>query len=213
MLSFSPVKFSLLLPALLALCACRSAGAGPWSPGFGPPGRLDTQRVHLEPLGPQHAELDHAAFMASREYLRRTLQWGDWPRADMTVDQNAADLRRYWTRFALREGYAYTVLSPDRTRCLGCVYLEPERIDHGADPSVLLAYWVAESELAADLDRHLVAAVLDWLASEWPFETVFVAPHAGDVRARALAAELRMQPVEVGGEGVPDRAVFAWTRR
>ena len=210
MLSFPAMKFSPHLPALLVLLgACRSAGVGPWSPQFTPPGGLDTERLHLEPLGPQHAELDHAAFMASREYLRRTLHWGEWPREEMTVDQNAADLRRHWTRFALREAYAYTVLSPDRARSLGCVYLEPERIDFGEDPSVLLAYWVAEGELAADLDRHLLASVLEWLASEWPFKTVFIAPYAGDVRARELAVELRMQPVDVGGAGVPDRSVFA----
>jgi hypothetical protein len=208
------MKFSLALPALLALLgACRSAGVSPWSPGFVPPGYLETPRVHLEPLGPRHAELDHAAFMANREYLRRTLHWGEWPREDMTVEENEADLQRHWTQFALREAYAYTVLSPDRTRCLGCVYLEPERIEFGADPSVLLAYWVRESELAGDLDRHLIGSMLEWLVSEWPFKTVFFAPHVDDVRARDLAAEFGMRPVVVSGEGVPDRAVRAWSKR
>ena len=214
MLSSPVMKISCLLPLTLALLgACRSASVGPWSQKFTPPSGYDTQRIHLEPLGAQHAEIDHAAFMSSRDYLKRTLHWGDWPREDMTVEENTADLQRHWTEFAMREAYAFTVLSPDRTRCLGCVYLNPERIGFGDDPSVLLAYWVVESELANNLDRHLVKSVLEWIRRDWPFKTVFLAPHIDDARARGLAVEFRMRPIEVSGEAVSDRTIFAWPGR
>ena len=41
------------------------------------------------------ADLDYAAFMGSREHLRRTLEWGPWPKPDMTLEANAKDLANH----------------------------------------------------------------------------------------------------------------------
>ena len=87
----------------------------PWTAEFQPPMVLDTPRFHLEPLGPQHAELDYEAFMSSREHLLATLHWGGWPSADATVEGNRADLTRHADEFVAGEAYAYTVLTPDRS--------------------------------------------------------------------------------------------------
>jgi hypothetical protein len=35
------------------------------SVGFYPPTSLDTSQLHIEPLGPQHNQADHAAWMSS----------------------------------------------------------------------------------------------------------------------------------------------------
>ena len=144
----------LLAPLLLLLLSCHTTrapreavfGGDPWSPSFTPPTLLTTERVRLEPLAPRHTERDHAAFMSSREHLRATLNWGEWPRADMTLEENRADLQRHWEEFLRREAYAYTVLSPDGTRCLGCVYINPPDEDAAAPEedgrAATLAYWV-----------------------------------------------------------------------
>ena len=49
--------------------------------GFEPPTSLVTDRFRLEPLGPQHNEADHAAWMSSIEHIRSTPGYpdGKWP--------------------------------------------------------------------------------------------------------------------------------------
>ena len=50
--------------------------------GFEPPSyQLVTDRFHLEPLGPQHNEADHAAWMSSIEHIRSTPGYAGsrWP--------------------------------------------------------------------------------------------------------------------------------------
>ena len=97
----------------------------PWTAEFTPPKSLDTGKVHLEPLEPKHVELDYAAFMSSRETLQKTLHWGSWPAADFTIERNRKDLEGHYSDYLGRRGYTYTVLTPDRSKCVGCVYLYP----------------------------------------------------------------------------------------
>jgi RimJ/RimL family protein N-acetyltransferase len=173
----------------------------PWSAGFEPPLGLETPRVLLEPLSEQHAEVDFAALMSSREHLASTLHWGSWPRADFTVEENRTDLARHAREFRSREAYAYTVLTPDRQRCLGCLYIEPrdsvpEEARQAAGPVALAAYWVIETELERDLDKHLLQAVLDWFVREWSFVSVAFPTHVQNERGLAIALELGLESAE-----------------
>lgn len=159
--------------------------ADPWSADFDPPLELVTERVRLEPLAPRHVELDFEALMGSREHLRRTLRWGDWPREDFTLEENRVDLQRHWDEFERREAYAYTVLDADGERCVGCIYLNPFPPDAGLPEGTRagrLAYWVIEEELETDLDRDLVTALLEWFADTWPLDVVALFPLEDDVR-------------------------------
>lgn len=191
-----------------------TAPALPWTAAFDPPLELDTARVHLEPLAPRHTDLDHAALMGSREHLRRTLRWGEWPREDFTADENREDLERHWQEFVDREGYAYTVQSPDRSTCLGCVYLVP--FPGGAPDVAMLAYWVVEPELAHDLDAHLLRSLLDWFERDWTFRRVVVAETDGNPRGRQLALDTGMTPADDEFTALlsqrPDMAGFMWER-
>ena len=125
----------------------------------------------MEPLHEKHVELDFAALMSSREHLRSSLNWGDWPRADFKLEENRKDLIRHWTEFERREAYAYTVLSPDRSRCLGCVYLNPAKEN---PRHAVLAFWVVEDQLAHDLDRHLLTTLVAWTQAHWPLDAIAV---------------------------------------
>jgi hypothetical protein len=102
------------------------------------PEPLNTTRFVLEPLEEKHAELDFEALMSCRARLRGELQWGEWPPEEFTLELNRADLRGHHDEFIRRRAFAYTVLSPDRARCLGCVYLERCAEIDGAQ----LAFWV-----------------------------------------------------------------------
>jgi hypothetical protein len=178
--------------------SCSSMNAGtqdPWAPDFDPPRALDTDRMHLGPLGAQHAELDHAALMSSVDHLRGTLGWNGWPRDGFTVEENRSDLVFHEREFEQRRSYAFTVQSPDRTRCVGCVYLNRLQDEDwkGAMPrdprGVLLELWVVESELDTELDTHLFGSVLDWLDRDWPFATVYVPLRVENTRGTAIARE------------------------
>lgn len=203
----------MLFPVLL-LAACQTTAPsqvdapGLWTDAFTPPLEHDTDRVHLEALAPHHAELDFEAFMGSREHLRRTLHWGTWPSDDYTVEKNRGDLQRHWDEFEAREGYAYTVQSPDGSRCVGCVYLNS--VGESPEPrTASLAFWVVEDELENGLDRHLVAAVFDWYRSAWPVDTVVVLPHVEDERGVRMLRELGLREEE---SEYDDRHLFVWER-
>lgn len=191
-----PTALALSLGLGLASCASLSNGPeDPWSLEYQPPRELNTERMHLEPLAPEHAELDFAALMGSREHLRDTLHWGNWPSADFTLEENREDLERHWEEFETRQAYAYTVLTPDRKRCIGCIYLNP-RDDEGWEQSADMALWVVEDQLASELDRHLLEALLTWFESDWDFSSVRWFIHEDNQRSLLIADETGLEDTE-----------------
>jgi hypothetical protein len=135
---------------------------------FDPPTSLVTDRFRLEPLGPQHNEADHAAWMSSIEHIRATPGYldGKWPpRGGMSLEENLTDLRRHADDFRKRSGFTFTVLDRADDDVVGCVYLYPSPSE---DYDVTVRSWVRADR--ADLDVPLAAAVANWIATEWPWE-------------------------------------------
>lgn len=130
---------------------------------FHVPDGLDTDLFRLEPLGPQHNERDHEAWMSSIEHIRSTPGFPDWDwPSPMTAERNLEDLERHATDFTERRGFTYSVLDADSV--VGCVYIYPSADEeHDAD----VQSWVRESR--AELDEKLWASVSDWLTKAWPF--------------------------------------------
>ena len=122
--------------------------------------------LRLEPLGPEHNERDHEAWMSSVDHIRATPGFpdGNWP-SPMSLERNFADLVRHADDFAKRKGFTYSVLDGDDV--IGCVYIYPTA-EPGYDASV--QSWVRESR--AELDVVLWQSVTDWLAESWPFVNV-----------------------------------------
>jgi hypothetical protein len=136
--------------------------------GFDPPTSLVADEFQLEPLGPQHNEADHAAWMSSIQHIRATPGYpdGDWPPPDgMTLDENLADLRRHADHFTQGKGFTFTVLDPGDGDVIGCVYLYPPE---SADYDVTVQSWVRADK--AGLDVPLADAVATWLISDWSWE-------------------------------------------
>lgn len=136
---------------------------------FEVPLELATERFRLEPLGPEHNERDHEAWMSSIAHIRATPGFADrdWP-APMSSEQNLADLVRHAEDFAARTGFTYSVLDGDEV--IGCVYLYPADDDHDVD----VRSWVRATR--AGLDVALWRTVSTWLAEAWPFERPAYAP-------------------------------------
>ena len=138
--------------------------------GFRPPTSLVSDLFHLEPLGPQHNQADHAAWMSSVDHIRSTPGYpdGDWPPlTGMTLEENLADLRRHADDFAQGVGFTFTVLDPDSNDVIGCVYLYPPPSEQW---DVRVQTWVRADRPA--LDGPLADAVARWLTTDWPWKRV-----------------------------------------
>ncbi len=135
---------------------------------FAVPRELVTQAFRLEPLGPEHNEGDYQAWMSSIDHIRSTrgMQGRSWPRPDMTLGENLADLEQHASDFAGRSGFTYTVRDSDTGEIIGCVYIYPRRDGPGAR----VRSWVRADR--ADLDAPLYEAVSGWLRTAWPFTEV-----------------------------------------
>jgi hypothetical protein len=144
-------------------------------PEFVVPLRLETTAFSLEPLGPEHNERDHEAWMSSKEHIHATPGWEEnssWPR-EMTLEENLRDLEGHADDFRRRVGFRYTVLDRADGDVIGCVYIYPLP-DSEYDARVLS--WVRASR--AELDLPLWRTVSNWIEAEWPFGTVEYAPRA-----------------------------------
>ena len=143
------------------------------------PDDLQTSEFLLRPIRETDAELDYDALMESREFLR-VWEQSTWPADDFTVEANRVDLARHERQHAEGESFTYTVLNPDETQCLGCVYIFPtsapmySRAQISAlDGAAWAAYeaavyfWVRKSRLADGLDRRLLDALGPWFAQDW----------------------------------------------
>jgi hypothetical protein len=134
-------------------------------PNFKVPQTLETVEFRLRMLTVNDVVKDYDAVMTSVDHLKTIWPDGSWPEG-LTIEQNLIDLGWHQKEFQLRQSFAYTVVNLSESRVMGCVYIDPSRKE-GYDAVVYL--WARQSELAADLENRLFAAVKVWLSSEWPF--------------------------------------------
>lgn len=135
---------------------------------FHVPSMLETGRFRLRMLSVDDVEKDYQAVIESRELLH-AMFGGPWPREGFTLQENLRDLKRHQQEFLDRKAFAYTVVSLDESRVLGCVYINPAR---KTDADAEVHMWVRQSEYDQGLDAVLFQAVKEWLDSAWPFASV-----------------------------------------
>ena len=135
---------------------------------FKVPLRLESESFRLRMLTVRDLVIDYDAVMTSVEHLRATysaIGGSDWP-VGLTLEDDLIDLGWHQCEFNLRRSFAYTVVSLDESRCLGCVYLNPTaKLDYDVEVTL----WVRESELETGLDDKLHQTVKTWLELDWPF--------------------------------------------
>jgi hypothetical protein len=133
------------------------------------PAGLEHERFRLRPITIHDVVKDYDAVMTSGETLRRRFPLWGWPAPDMTLEEDLIDLAWHQKEAQLRRSFNYAVVSPDESRLLGCVYVDPPE-KTGADADV--AFWVRDDEASSGLEGELEAAVRAWLAADWPYERV-----------------------------------------
>jgi hypothetical protein len=114
-------------------------------------------------------EKDFEAVMASAGRIRGLLDPDStWPDG-LTQKEDLIDLAWHQREFTLRHSFAYTVMSTDETRCLGCIYIFPSNTpEHDA----IAFYWVREGHETAMRDAELGVQLKQWLSVSWPFRAV-----------------------------------------
>jgi hypothetical protein len=80
--------------------------------------------VVIVPLTRQLLDLDLTAYCSSPQAIRAHSA-GRWPSEDLTREENCRLIEQHEQEHAAGEAYAYAILSADRTREVGCVYLRP----------------------------------------------------------------------------------------
>ena len=134
---------------------------------FTVPATLETDEFRLRMLTVNDVVKDFDAVITSVEHLRTVWPNGTWP-IGLTFEQNLIDLGWHQKEFQLRRSFAYTVVTLDEARVVGCVYIEPTRkTDHDAE----VFLWARQSELASGLEARLDEAVRRWIDQDWPFES------------------------------------------
>ncbi len=135
---------------------------------FEVPALLETDRFRLRMLSIDDVEKDYEAVIESRELLH-TMFGGPWPRLGFTLKENLADLESHQQEFLDRKAFAYTVVSLDESKVLGCVYINPSD-ETSVDAVVFM--WVRKTEYDKGLDEILFDTVRDWISADWPFKKV-----------------------------------------
>ncbi|WP_431277127.1 GNAT family N-acetyltransferase [Leifsonia poae] len=155
-------------------------------PGHVPSGLINTEFV-LRPIVAADAAKDHAAVMETRESLRLWEQ-SSWPDDDFTVEANREDLVNLEKRHGDRRAFTFTVVSPDGSECLGCVYVFPPGAsflaksdvtavghDRWADVDVVVYFWARRTQMETGIDERLFDALRVWFRDDWKVATaVFV---------------------------------------
>ncbi|MBK1877563.1 YybH family protein [Pelagicoccus mobilis] len=165
---FSGLLFTLLITSVL-----QAQSRDSFLPDdFVVPERLETDSFILRPLMPKDAVKDYEAFITSVDHIRggeyHQANGLYWPSQQSTVERNRKDLEWHYKRHLAKEDFAFTVLTPDESVCLGCVYILPAKSNE-YDATVKM--WVRKSEYDKGFDAVLYETVKKWVADEWPFKT------------------------------------------
>jgi hypothetical protein len=94
------------------------------SKSFDVPLTAQAARFHLRALSTDDVVKDYEAVITSRQHLwHRFGEIWAWPTANHSLEQNLIDLARHQSEFQQRTAFAYSVLSLDDARVLGCIYM------------------------------------------------------------------------------------------
>lgn len=132
------------------------------------PSLFETDNFRFRMLSVDDVEKDYEAVIESRKLLH-SMFGGPWPRLGFTLDENLTDLERHQQEFLDRKAFAYTVVSLDETKVLGCLYINPPK---KTGPDAVVVMWVRQTEYDKGLDEILFSTVKDWISTQWPFKNV-----------------------------------------
>jgi hypothetical protein len=134
------------------------------------PEKLETSKFIIRKLLARDVYLDYLAVMSSIDIIAKTR--GKGMTKNLTFEDDMIDLAWHQREFEHRTSFAFTVMNPNETECLGCVYLYPagERGDPPKDADVDVSFWVTQKAYDNGLYKELYITLKNWLEKKWPFK-------------------------------------------
>lgn len=160
------------LPALIGLLAAISLQAQQsFVPDdFNVPEVFEHEKFRIRVLTVNDVIKDYDAVMSSRAHLQGVFgPESTWPSEDLSLEQDLIDLGWHQKEFQIRSSFTYTVVRPDESEVIGCLYIYPTS---RGDYDSCAFMWVRESVLNEGLDALLYETVKSWLAEDWPLKQV-----------------------------------------
>jgi RimJ/RimL family protein N-acetyltransferase len=152
----------------------------------GAPYRIETARLVLRCASPEDAAAIADAENASRADLRRFMPWAD--RDPETLDETAAKLRLFRSRFDRAEDFVYFAFDRATGACTGGIGLHA-RVGQGG---LEIGYWVDSrrhrQRLATEMTGAVTRVAIELLGCRW--------------------VEIRCAPENVASAGVPKKLGF-----
>jgi RimJ/RimL family protein N-acetyltransferase len=155
----------------------------------------------MEPLHPRHVELDYAAVMSTKQFLRA---WSNtpWPQDDFTIEDNLKDLVWHYEEYVQQVAFAYTVLTAAGDTCIGCVYINPisKILEASAAEIALLnrhpvvcTWWLVKSLHATLQEQSFFKLLAAWLKTKWHFPGILFASNPHTPHQAAIYRENGLQ--------------------
>ena len=167
------IKFLLAIPLIASTNFARAFQNNSPENSFVPvdfdvPTSLVSEHFRIEVLEPSVVELDYDAVMSSRVNLRKIFRENDtWPSDTMTLKKNNDDLVKHYAEFQSREAFAYTVLTPAKNKCIGCLYIYPSE---AKEFDSVVYFWIRDDSL--ELEAEFYTFIQNWLKEVWSFENI-----------------------------------------
>jgi hypothetical protein len=150
---------------------------GVFASSFDPPRTKRLTSFQLVVLGPAFAAQDHLAVRGSADRIRHVFgPDDDWPDADISWQDNLADLVRHEREFDERVAFAYALLDLRGEAYLGCLYLRP--IKSGQADDLRRQLYQAQAFLwlsvlqSSVTDVQALAEIRAWLGEYWPLASM-----------------------------------------
>lgn len=138
------------------------------------PDKLETLDFLIRKLKESDAKLDYEAVMSSIDIIHK-IRGGTWPSKALILDEDVQDLTIHQNEFENRVSFAFTVMNPTETECLGCIYFYPigtrKKAPNTADVDV--SFWVTQKAYNMGLYDKLYKIIREWLSRDWPFKNPF----------------------------------------
>lgn len=118
--------------------------------------------------------LDFIAVKSSEDIIKQT-RGGSWPDSTLTFEDDLIDLAWHQREFENLSSFAYTIMSKDQTKCLGCIYIYPMgfRSQVEGDYDADVSWWITEEMYKSGRYTEVSNDIKQWIEKFWPFKKVF----------------------------------------
>lgn len=135
---------------------------------FTPP-ELKTDRYIARKLEIRDVYLDYIAVMDSIDIIHKTRGLNSWPTPKLTIEDDMIDLGWHQREFEFKNSFAFTIMNPDETECLGCMYFyQAKEPEYEAEVS----WWVTTKAYEEGLYDVISRDIKSWVKNEWPMKSV-----------------------------------------